>query len=528
MKKYLIVGLVLVGVMVSGTAVYAQSVGEVGKRDRIEVRLANFFKSIFTSRGSNNVAAASEPTIIWATSNAVAGIPPTNEEVFNAIVELLKIRDGAELGGKLFDHDFDFNNDNKINADDVSLFQKALLATTPQSESKVVFDKILAGMRARKPTEVGDGLYNRLLDFNHDQKVNAVDRKILEGAFATVTATQVPPVVILSDEQVLLNLTNIIKSRFFQTTGSARYDVNFDLDDSGAILANDFSAMKKMPNGVSKADYDVINTKILNAVKSRFFQKTGDARFVAELDVVRDGKILANDFSLIKRVLTRTVVDTPVVPPTDSTGGVPGPVELSQEQILLNLTNLVKARFFQTTGSARYDADFDLDDSGAIVAADFSEMKKLPNGLTDAEYAIVRAKVLHAVQSRFFQKAGDAKFLVELDAVPDGVTKADDFSAIERAIRRTIMTTSVSSLNAAVGTSVGGGSTPTPTDTPTPSPTETPTPTPTPSPTVSPSPSPVVAPSPTVTPSPSPSPEVTSSPTPSPSASPSPSPEVES
>jgi hypothetical protein len=116
------------------------------------------------------------------------------------------------------------------------------------------------------------------------------------------SGTTVTPIIRLSNEQIIANLGQIIKARFFQTTSGDLYDQDFDLDNSGSILAADYSILSTLGT-MSSADYDRVSGKILNAVKTRFFTKTGDPKFIAELDVLKDGKILADDYSAVKAAL---------------------------------------------------------------------------------------------------------------------------------------------------------------------------------------------------------------------------------
>jgi hypothetical protein len=246
------------------------------------------------------------------------------------------------------------------------------------------------------------------------------------GVFANVQGVN-------QDDQVKRNILAVVRSRFFQTVNSKNYDVDFDFNNDGKILANDYSLLKAMPNGVSESDYAVIDAKILHAVKSRFFAKAGDEQYIKAFDPTNDGKILANDYSFIKRIyekiqITSTTSDEPVV------SGVPQ--ELSADQVRLNLQNIVKSKFFQTTNTEKYDSDFDLNNDGKILANDYSLIKAMPNDVSESDYAVIYPKILNAVKSRFFTKTDDPKFIAELDVIKDGKILANDYSLIKKVLTR--------------------------------------------------------------------------------------------
>jgi hypothetical protein len=176
----------------------------------------------------------------------------------------------------------------------------------------------------------------------------------------------------LSSEQILARLALVIKNRFFQQTGTALYDSNFDLDNSGTIVAADYSIIAGLSN-LSAADFEAVKTKILNAVQSRFFQQQGTDRYIAELDVTGDSKILAEDYSAIKAALESTRGCAPGVVYNNLTGqpcpttGQPSVTVLSPNggeywnlaQMMVNnfISTAVNWNIQNTTGTVNLDVD---------------------------------------------------------------------------------------------------------------------------------------------------------------------------
>jgi M6 family metalloprotease-like protein len=113
--------------------------------------------------------------------------------------------------------------------------------------------------------------------------------------------------------EIITGLTNIIKSRFFQTTGSALFDSNFDLDNDGKILASDYSLMKAMPDGVTAEQNQTINNKLLTALSNRMNAVMGSPQYIKELDITRDTKIDTVDYILLQGAMRRTVALKPSI-----------------------------------------------------------------------------------------------------------------------------------------------------------------------------------------------------------------------
>ena len=179
-------------------------------------------------------------------------------------------------------------------------------------------------------------------------------------------------------------------------------DLNFDLNNNGNIDLADEISIRNIQN-LSPAEFDVVYKKIMSAVDGHSGLSRGDAEFLNEFDVNRNGKIDADDKNMISKALTARIEGgAPILNPMNRPSGVVGTKVLVSGKNLFALASTTTFAMKAKNSSAFYSTSI----FGSPEQQSFTFI--VPSKVFDREGGITQVETPIGEYELFVKTAGGA------------------------------------------------------------------------------------------------------------------------